>query len=99
MEEISLLPYHEGGQSKSQQIGKPYHLPGARCPGEEHVQRLVKIASEMGVSVTVGNYKGDVSLELYPYFDTPVEAGREGRAYLLSIFQEAGLDLETQDGQ
>jgi hypothetical protein len=41
------------------------------------------------------NYKGDVSLELYPYVDTPVEAGREGRAYLLSILQEAGLDLET----
>jgi sugar phosphate isomerase/epimerase len=41
------------------------------------------------------NYRGDISLELYPYVDTPVEAGREGRAYLLSIFQKAGLDLET----
>jgi sugar phosphate isomerase/epimerase len=41
------------------------------------------------------NYKGDISLELYPYVDTPVEAGREGRAHLLSIFQKAGLDLET----
>ncbi|MGD0623482.1 MAG: sugar phosphate isomerase/epimerase family protein [Thermodesulfobacteriota bacterium] len=45
------------------------------------------------------NYKGDISLELYPYVDTPVEAGREGRAYLLSIFKEAGLDLETSSRQ
>jgi hypothetical protein len=56
------------------------------------------MAWEMGMGgqlKSVGNYKADISLELYPYIDTPVEAGREGRAYLLSIFQEAGLDLET----
>ena len=40
-------------------------------------------------------FSGGISLELYPYVDTPVEAGREGRTYLLSIFQEAGLGLET----
>jgi sugar phosphate isomerase/epimerase len=39
-------------------------------------------------------YEGDVSLELYPYVDMPEEAGREGREYLLHIFEEAGLALE-----
>lgn len=41
------------------------------------------------------NYKGDISLELYPYVDMPIEAGREGRSYLLPLFQEAGLELEV----
>lgn len=39
-------------------------------------------------------YKGDVSLELYPYVDTPEEAGRESLAHLRQILQEDGLDLD-----
>jgi sugar phosphate isomerase/epimerase len=38
-------------------------------------------------------YSGDISLELYPYTDTPEEAGRESLAYLQPIFQEVGLDI------
>ena len=38
-------------------------------------------------------YSGDISLELYPYVDTPDEAGRESLDYLRPIFQEAGLDI------
>ena len=38
-------------------------------------------------------YQGDVSLELYPYVDTPEEAGRESLAYLRSLQQEVGLGL------
>jgi sugar phosphate isomerase/epimerase len=38
-------------------------------------------------------YTGDISLELYPYVDTPDEAGRESLDYLRPIFQEAGLDI------
>jgi sugar phosphate isomerase/epimerase len=38
-------------------------------------------------------YQGDVSLELYPYVDTPEEAGRESLAYLRFLQQEVGLDL------
>ena len=38
-------------------------------------------------------YEGDVSLELYPYVDTPEEAGRESLAYLQTLLQEADLDL------
>lgn len=36
-------------------------------------------------------YAGDISLELYPYVDTPEEAGRESLAYLKPLFAEAGV--------
>ena len=39
-------------------------------------------------------YRGHISLELYPYLDTPEEAGRESLEYLRPIFKEAGLALE-----
>lgn len=39
-------------------------------------------------------YRGDISLELYPYVDLPVEAGRESLGYLLPIFQEEGFNPE-----
>jgi len=39
-------------------------------------------------------YKGDVSLELYPYVDTPEEAGRESLEYLRALLQDVGLDLD-----
>ena len=39
-------------------------------------------------------YEGDVSLELYPYVDTPVEAGRESLEYLRALLQDVGLDLD-----
>jgi sugar phosphate isomerase/epimerase len=39
-------------------------------------------------------YKGDISLELYPYVDMPVEAGRRSLAYLKPIFEQAGLPLD-----
>ncbi len=38
-------------------------------------------------------YTGDISLELYPYVDTPEEAGRESLAYLKPVFAEAGIDI------
>jgi sugar phosphate isomerase/epimerase len=38
-------------------------------------------------------YEGDVSLELYPYVDTPEEAGRESLEYLRALLQDVGLDL------
>lgn len=39
-------------------------------------------------------YSGDISLELYPYTDTPDEAGRASLDYLRPLFQEAGLDID-----
>lgn len=39
-------------------------------------------------------YKGDVSLELYPYVDTPEEAGRESLEYLRTLLQQNDLGLD-----
>jgi len=39
-------------------------------------------------------YTGDISLELYPYVDTPEEAGRESLEHLRPIFASSGLDIE-----
>jgi len=39
-------------------------------------------------------YSGDVSLELYPYVDTPEEAGRESLNYLKPILDEIGIKLD-----
>jgi sugar phosphate isomerase/epimerase len=38
-------------------------------------------------------YQGDISLELYPYVDTPESAGRASLDYLRPIFQQAGLAI------
>lgn len=38
-------------------------------------------------------YTGDISLELYPYVDTPEAAGWESLEYLRPIFEEAGLKI------
>lgn len=39
-------------------------------------------------------YHGDISLELYPYVDTPVEAGRESLAFLSPIIKKAGMPMD-----
>jgi sugar phosphate isomerase/epimerase len=39
------------------------------------------------------DYKGDISLELYPYVDTPEHAGRESLTHLRRVLTEAGLEL------
>jgi len=39
-------------------------------------------------------YQGDISLELYPYEDTPEAAARESLDYLRPIFQESGLNIQ-----
>lgn len=40
-------------------------------------------------------YDRDICLELYTYLDTPVEAGKEALTYILPVFEEAGLALES----
>jgi sugar phosphate isomerase/epimerase len=37
------------------------------------------------------DYRGDISLELYPYVDRPEEAGRRSRDVLLPLMEAAGL--------
>ena len=55
VEKISILPYHEGGQSKSSQIGKSYSMSQAKAPDEEHINRLREIEFDIGVAITVGS--------------------------------------------
>jgi sugar phosphate isomerase/epimerase len=38
-------------------------------------------------------YRGDMSLELYPYIDTPESAGQESLEYLRPIFETSGLNI------
>lgn len=39
-------------------------------------------------------YRGDISLELYPYVNTPEAAGQKSLDYLRPIFEESGLGIE-----
>jgi len=54
-QKISFLPYHEGGKSKSEQLGRTYPLPEAKTPDEEHVQILKGIVEQEGIKVSIGN--------------------------------------------
>lgn len=53
VEKISLLPYHQGGQSKSLQIGREYKMPDLAPPSPEHISVLQDVVSRAGVNVTV----------------------------------------------
>ncbi|MEJ5377711.1 MAG: sugar phosphate isomerase/epimerase family protein [bacterium] len=55
-------------------------IPGL---GAMDLGSLIRRAARLG-------YKGDMSLELYPYVDMPDEAGSKGLAYLKPILEEAG---------
>jgi len=44
-------------------------------------------------TIAQSGYSGHISLELYPYTDMPDTAGRESRAYLLPLFEGAGLEV------
>ena len=39
-------------------------------------------------------YQGDISLELYPYVDTPDEAGKESLEFLKPVFKASGLKIK-----
>ena len=52
----------------------------------------IQLAEIFETMIRLG-YKGDISLELYPYVDTPEDAGRESLTHLRHLLKEAGLDL------
>ena len=52
---ISLLPYHEGGTAKSEQVGKVYTFSQGRTPDVHHIQRLKEIIEGKRLHVSVGN--------------------------------------------
>ena len=55
VEKVSLLPYHEGGRSKCEQLGRPYPFPLGAAPSEERLGRLKEVIEEEGVTATVGS--------------------------------------------
>ncbi|MCX5915821.1 MAG: glycyl-radical enzyme activating protein, partial [Deltaproteobacteria bacterium] len=54
-QKISFLPYHEGGKSKSEQLGRPYPLPDAKAPSEGQISKLRGIIEEEGLRVSIGS--------------------------------------------
>lgn len=54
-EKISLLPYHEGGRSKCEQLGRVYPYPDGKAPGEEEIRLLQRLMEREGILVSVGS--------------------------------------------
>jgi glycyl-radical enzyme activating protein len=54
-EKISLLPYHEGGKSKCEQLGIPYSFPSGKAPDDKHVNKLKRIIEKSGLKASIGN--------------------------------------------
>ena len=54
-QKISLLPYHEGGKSKSEQLGMPYGFHDGKTPAEKHVHKLKRIIEKSGLKAAIGN--------------------------------------------
>jgi len=55
VEKLSFLPYHEGGVSKTGQIGQTYRFDSAQPPTDEHIERLREIVGRVGLAATVGS--------------------------------------------
>jgi len=54
-EKVSLLPYHEGGRSKNEQMGGSCQFPDAQAPTEEQVDLLREMIEKEGIKVGIGN--------------------------------------------
>ncbi|MCK9229699.1 MAG: glycyl-radical enzyme activating protein [Syntrophales bacterium] len=54
-ERVSLLPYHEGGKSKSAQMGRPYTFSQGIVPGEDRLKRIKDLLDSQGVTATIGH--------------------------------------------
>lgn len=67
------------------------------APTREHVHLIAGLGdinfSEVFDTMARLGYNDHISLELYPYVDTPEEAGRESLAYLKPLFVQAGLNI------
>ena len=67
------------------------------APTREHNHLIaghgaIDFAAVFGTMQRLG-YQGDISLELYPYVDTPEEAGQESMAHLAPLMEAAGLSI------
>lgn len=52
--EIHLLPYHRLGQDKYRWLGREYALDGISPPGDELMNRFLKIAESFGLKAQIG---------------------------------------------
>lgn len=55
VEKISLLPYHEGGKSKGEQLGRSYGFPQATAPDDDHIAYLKGFIEKRGIRASVGS--------------------------------------------
>ena len=55
VEKISLLPYHEGGRSKSEQMGRPYPFTKGKAPSQGRMDLLKAMIEEEGIRAAIGN--------------------------------------------
>jgi pyruvate formate lyase activating enzyme len=53
-QKISLLPYHEGGKSKCEQLGLLYAFSDQRAPDEEHIHKLKRNIERAGLTASIG---------------------------------------------
>lgn len=55
VQKISLLPYHEGGKSKCEQLGMRYDFADGKTPDGKHINKLKRIIEKAGLAVSIGN--------------------------------------------
>lgn len=53
-EKISFLPYHEGGKTKAEQLGRIYPGEERKAPDEDRLHRLKEIVEAEGLTVSLG---------------------------------------------
>ncbi len=53
-EKVSLLPYHEWGKSKYEQLGRRYRFKPAESLSDEDVQRIQRLIEDSGLKVSIG---------------------------------------------
>ena len=54
-DKISLFPFHEGGRSKSHQIGQTYNCPGFHTPSDDTINDLKEMILDAGFAAGIGN--------------------------------------------
>jgi len=52
-EKICLLPYHEWGKSKYEQLGRRYRFELTQSLSDEHVQRVRRLIEGFGLEVSI----------------------------------------------
>jgi len=54
-EKISLPPYHEGGKSRCEQLGRSYAFTGAAAPDDKHIDFLKQIVESLSIKISIGS--------------------------------------------